>query len=172
VSFSGWRRSRRRGSPPGWPGILCEPYLAANGTELHLLSIPGGGSAAPPTVETVNQGLHFLKMGGREVFKIAVKVMPDAVQQALNRAEVKISDVALVIPHQANLRIIEAIRERMGLPPEKMFVNVDKVGNTSAASIAIALDQAAKEGRLKKGDPLVLVAFGAGLTVAATVIRW
>jgi 3-oxoacyl-[acyl-carrier-protein] synthase-3 len=111
-------------------------------------------------------------MEGREVYKSAVKCMPDAVMEALRRSKTELSNVALVIPHQANLRIIEAIRERLKLSAEKIFVNVDKVGNTSAASVGIALDQASHEGRLKPGDPIVLVAFGAGLTVASAVIRW
>jgi 3-oxoacyl-[acyl-carrier-protein] synthase-3 len=153
-------------------GVIVSTYLSANGNENKLISIPGGGSRLPASEKTVAERQHFLKMGGRETYKCAVTYMPAAIHEVLKMAGVDIADVSLVIPHQANLRIIEAIRERMNLTPEKVFVNVDKTGNTSAATIGIGLDEVSREGRLKKGDNVVLVAFGAGLTVASALIRW
>jgi 3-oxoacyl-[acyl-carrier-protein] synthase-3 len=151
---------------------ILSTVLHANGNDADLLKIPGGGSRFPPTEATVRDNLHTLKMQGREVFKIAVKVMADSVMDALKLAGLTLDQVALIIPHQANLRIIQAIAERLQLPEEKFFVNIDKVGNTSAASVAIALDQAVREGKIKKGDHVVLVAFGAGTTLASSVLRW
>jgi 3-oxoacyl-[acyl-carrier-protein] synthase-3 len=153
-------------------GIVSPAFLSASGTETFVLGVLAGGSRLPTSEKTVAEGLQFLKMEGRETYKAAVKWMPDAVFEALRLAKMDLSDVALVIPHQANLRIIEAIRDRLKLTPDKMFVNIDRTGNTSAASIGIAFDEAVRSGRIKKGDPVVLVAFGAGLTVASVVIRW
>jgi 3-oxoacyl-[acyl-carrier-protein] synthase-3 len=153
-------------------GIIAATHLFANGNENKLISIPAGGSRLPVSEATLAGRLHTLKMGGKETYKCAVTYMPAAIQEVLKKTGTDLSEVALVIPHQANLRIIEAIRERLNLPPEKVFVNVDKTGNTSAATIGIGIDQAAREGRLKKGDKIVLVAFGAGLTVASALIRW
>jgi 3-oxoacyl-[acyl-carrier-protein] synthase-3 len=153
-------------------GEILSTYLVANGQDADLLKIPAGGSRMPSSEASVRDNLHTLKMQGREVFKIAVKVMADAVLEALQRAGLSLAQADLIIPHQANLRIIQAIAERLQLPEEKFFVNIDKVGNTSAASVAIALDHAVREGRLRKGNHVVLVAFGAGTTLAASVMRW
>ncbi len=153
-------------------GEILSTYLVANGQDADILKIPAGGSRMPSSEVSVRDNLHTLKMQGREVFKIAVKVMADAVLEALQRAGLTLAQADLIIPHQANLRIIQAIAERLQLPEEKFFVNIDKVGNTSAASVAIALDHAVREGRLRKGNHVVLVAFGAGTTLAASVMRW
>ena len=139
---------------------VLSTFLTANGLETDLLKIPGGGSRFPSSEASIKEKLHTLKMQGREVFKIAVKVMADAVMEALRRAGLTLEQVDLVIPHQANLRIIQAIAERLQLPEEKVSVNINRVGNTSAASVAIALDQAVAEGKVKKGDHVVFVAFG------------
>jgi 3-oxoacyl-[acyl-carrier-protein] synthase-3 len=153
-------------------GEILSSYMSANGAEADLLKIPGGGCQYPPTLQSLNEGMHFLKMQGKEIFKIAVKVMTEAILEALKRAGITLDQVALIVPHQANDRIIQAIAERMGIPPAKMFVNLDKVGNTSAASVIIALDEAQRTGRINKGDYVVLVAFGAGTTLASSVVRW
>jgi 3-oxoacyl-[acyl-carrier-protein] synthase-3 len=153
-------------------GEILSVHLSADGTQAELLRIPGGGSRCPTTAQTVLDRQQYLKMAGKEVYKIAVKVMTDACQGALKRAGLTMDQCALLIPHQANMRIIVAVRERLELPEEKVFVNIERVGNTSAASVAIALDEAVRSGRLKQGDPILMVAFGAGLTLAASVIRW
>ncbi|NIM05427.1 MAG: beta-ketoacyl-ACP synthase III [Armatimonadetes bacterium] len=136
------------------------------------LKINAGGSRMPATEETVRAGEHFLKMEGNEVFKFAVRIMEEASLQALERAGLDISDVTLLVPHQANVRIMDAAAKRLNLPPERIISNVDRYGNTSAASIPIALDEAVQSGRLKKGDIALCVSFGAGLSWAAAVLRW
>ncbi|MEM6336770.1 MAG: 3-oxoacyl-[acyl-carrier-protein] synthase III C-terminal domain-containing protein, partial [Bacteroidota bacterium] len=133
--------------------------------------MPGGGIAEPPTHETVDAGRHYLQMNGREVFKFATRVMGSSLQQALGKAGLTIDDVDLFIPHQANARIIEFAAKQAGLAPEKVFVNVGNYGNTSAASVPLALVEAHEAGRFKPGDTLALVAFGAGLSWAATVFQ-
>jgi 3-oxoacyl-[acyl-carrier-protein] synthase III len=151
---------------------ILSSFMTANGLEADLLKIPAGGCRLPSSESSVREKLHTLKMQGREVFKIAVKVMADAVLEGLKRAGLTLAQADIIIPHQANLRIIQAIAERLGLPEEKFFVNIEKVGNTSAASVAIALDHAVREGRIKKGNIVVFVAFGAGTTLASSVVRW
>jgi 3-oxoacyl-[acyl-carrier-protein] synthase III len=151
---------------------VLSTFMSANGNEAELLKIPGGGCKFPSTVETVEQRLNTLKMEGKEIFKIAVKVMSEATLEAVKRAHLKLEDVALMIPHQANLRIIQAIGDRLRFPAEKIFINLDRVGNTSAASIGIALDEAVRGGKIQKGQYLVLVAFGAGTTLASAVVKW
>jgi len=151
---------------------ILSSFMAANGNEADLLKIPGGGCRFPSSKETIEQNLHTLKMEGKEIFKTAVKVMSDATLEAARRAGLKFEDISLVIPHQANIRIIQAIGERLKLNPNKLFINLDRVGNTSAASVIIALDEALKKGRVKKGDALALVAFGAGTTLASCAVRW
>jgi 3-oxoacyl-[acyl-carrier-protein] synthase-3 len=155
----------------GERGILAT-VTGSDGSLHDLLNIPGGGSRHPASHSTVDQGLHTMKMVGREVFKHAVRNMGEAVTRALAQCGLGTADVAMVIPHQANLRIVEAIRERLGLPPEKVYVNLDRYGNTSAASVPLALDEAVRLGRIKPGDIVVLVAFGGGFTWGATVMRW
>lgn len=146
-------------------------YLGADGNFENLLKLPGGGSRQPTTEKTIADRLHFIKMEGREVFKVAVTKMSEAASKALELAEKKPNDLALIIPHQANLRIIEAIAKKMGFPLEKVFVNLHKYGNVSAATTIIALDEAIKEGKLKKDDYVELVAFGGGFTWGAAVIK-
>jgi len=155
------------------PGIgLLGTRLGAFGECVDLLCIPGGGSSAPATPESIARGDHCLKMKGKEVFKLAVRVMDEAARDILEQHHVRADQIALVIPHQANLRIIEAISQYLELPMERFFVNVDRYGNTSAASIPIALDEARRAGRIKPGDLTLLVAFGAGLTYGSALIRW
>ncbi len=151
---------------------ILSSFMAANGNEADLLKIPGGGCRVPSSKESIEQSLHTLKMEGKEIFKTAVKVMSEATLEAAQRAGLKLEDFSLVIPHQANIRIIQAIGERLKLDPNKLFINLDKIGNTSAASVIIALDEAIKKGRVKKGDHLALVAFGAGTTLASCAVRW
>ena len=153
-------------------GIISS-YLAADGnySDYELLGIPAGGSMNPATHETVDKRMHYIKMRGRELFKLGVKAMTEAGLRALEAGNLTLDDVDLCIPHQANKRIINAVGERMGFPEEKMFINVDKYGNTSSATMAVALDEAIRGGRVGPGDIVLIVAFGSGLTWAATAIR-
>ena len=146
--------------------------MGADGSGGDLLKLPAGGSRIPSSVESVSQKLHFVHMNGNEVFKFAIKVMGESAIAALENAGLSAGDVDCLIPHQANIRIIQSAAKRLKLPMDKVIVNVDKYGNTSAASIPIALEEAVKSGRVKDGDNLVLVGFGAGLTWAACVIKW
>ncbi|OIO32974.1 MAG: 3-oxoacyl-ACP synthase [Candidatus Omnitrophica bacterium CG1_02_40_15] len=147
-------------------------FIGCDGSGSNLLRLPAGGSRIPTTEETVKAKLHFLKMEGNEVFKIAVKVMADAANKAITKAGLLCSDIDLLIPHQANIRILMAVAKKMGLPEEKIFLNIEKYGNMSSASTAVALAEADKEHKIKKGDNVALVAFGAGLTYGAVVIKW
>lgn len=152
-------------------GILAS-YLGSDGSQACLLQIPGGGSMNPPTEETVKNRLHFLKMQGSEVFKVAVRTMDAAVREVLKRSGLEVKDIDCLIPHQANLRILQAVAHRLEIPEEKVFINVNRYGNMSSASTIVALYEAVKNGKIKKGDDVVLVAFGGGLTWAANHIRW
>ena len=158
-------------SPVSGQGLIGTK-LGALGDSVDLLCIPGGGSNAPATAASIAAGEHFLKMKGKEVFKLAVRVMDEAARDILEQHHLRADQISLVIPHQANLRIIEAISEYLELPMERFFVNVDRYGNTSAASIPLALDEARRTGRIKSGDLTLLVAFGAGLTYGSALIRW
>jgi 3-oxoacyl-[acyl-carrier-protein] synthase-3 len=151
---------------------LLTTALGADGGKAELLSMPGGGSRCPATVKTVQDGLHFLRMDGKETFKNAVQAMCSAATEVLGRCEIDITKIKCVIPHQANQRIIDAVGERLGARPEQLFVNLHKYGNTSAASVAIALDEAVRSGRVVRGDLILVVAFGAGLTWGAAIIEW
>jgi len=151
---------------------LLTACMGADGDKAMLLCMPGGGSRIPATIESVEAGLHHLQMDGKETYKNAVTAMHNAALEALRRCEVDISQIKLVIPHQANRRIIDAVAERLAVKPGQMFVNLDKFGNTSAASVAIALDEAVTQGLLQRGDLVLMVVFGAGLTWAAAVIEW
>lgn len=155
---------------PGY-GILGV-HLGAEGAGGDLLKVPAGGSRQPASAETVAQRLHFTYMDGNEVFKFAVKIMGEAASKALENAGLLREDIDVLVPHQANMRIIQSAAKRLALPMEKVVVNVDKYGNTSAASIPIALDEAVKNGRIKNGDIVVMVGFGGGLTWGAGVIKW
>jgi 3-oxoacyl-[acyl-carrier-protein] synthase III len=152
-------------------GVLSS-VLGADGSLSNLLMLPGGGSRHPASEQTLRDGMHFLKMSGRDVFKHAVTRMTQAAKDALEKCGLGLEDVDLLIPHQANLRIIDAIGERLGIPREKCFLTIEKYGNMSAASIAVALDEASRSGRLKKGDVVLMIAFGGGFTWGATVMEW
>ncbi|NNE92959.1 MAG: ketoacyl-ACP synthase III [Verrucomicrobiales bacterium] len=153
-------------------GRILSSRLGTDGAQAELLNIPGGGSACPITPENADQNLASLAMQGREVFKHAVNAMKRAAEDAIESAGLTAADIKLVIPHQANIRIIDAIVDRLEVPSENVFINVDKYGNTSAAAVAIALDEAHRQGRIEKGDKVLLVAFGAGLTWASAVVEW
>lgn len=159
------------GEVPAGYGILGVD-LGADGSGGELLKLPAGGSRIPTTNESINQRLHYLQMSGNDVFKFAVKVMGEAAVKALDNSGLSHTDVDCLIPHQANIRIIQSAAKRLKLPMEKVIINVDKYGNTSAASIPLAMDEAIKDGKLKNGDIIVLVGFGAGLTWASCVIKW
>ncbi len=152
-------------------GILST-YMKSDGTLAQLLYRPGGGASHPPSEELLKDHSYFIKMAGREVFKAAVLSMADACDQALKRAGLTATDIDLLIPHQANIRIIESTAKHAGLPMDKVYVNVDRFGNTSAASVAIALDEAVRTGRLTPGMKVMFVAFGAGFTWASMVVQW
>jgi 3-oxoacyl-[acyl-carrier-protein] synthase III len=152
-------------------GILST-YLRSDGKLAPLLYRPGGGSADPISEKVVCERSHYMKMAGREVFKAAVLAMSEACDEAMRRAGVTGEEIDLLIPHQANVRIIEATAKHAGMPMEKVMVNVDRYGNTSSASIPLALEQAVAEGRVQRGSLILLVAFGAGFTWGSSVIRW
>ncbi len=152
-------------------GILST-YLRSDGSGWSFLHQPAGGSLRPPTQETVAQHLHHIKMEGREVFKRAGRAMTSAANEAIERAGLVKEDVALVVPHQANIRIIDSTVKRLGIPREQFVINIHKYGNTVAASIGLALDDAVKEGRIQDGQNILLVGFGAGLTWGGIIIRW
>jgi 3-oxoacyl-[acyl-carrier-protein] synthase-3 len=160
----------RRSSRPG-RGLLAT-YIKSDGRLAPLLYRPGGGSADPISEKVVCERSHYMKMAGREVFKAAVRAMAEACDEVLRRAGLSADEVDLLVPHQANLRIIEATAKHAGLPMSKVMVNVDRFGNTSSASIPLALDQAVSEGRIRPGSVVLLVAFGAGFTWGSAVIRW
>jgi 3-oxoacyl-[acyl-carrier-protein] synthase-3 len=146
--------------------------IFADGSMWDLLHIPAGGSKMPASEETVKNRLHFIKMRGNETFKVAVRTLEKLVIETLKENGVKSSELALLIPHQANMRIISATAKRLGLSLDRVMLNLDKYGNTSAASIPIALDEAARQGKIKEGDYILLEAFGGGLTWGAALIRW
>jgi 3-oxoacyl-[acyl-carrier-protein] synthase III len=151
---------------------LLTAVMGADGRKADLLFMAGGGSRCPATAESVAAGMHYLRMEGKETFKSAVQAMQTAAQEALRRCEIDITRIKCIIPHQANRRIVDAVGERLGAKPEQLFVNLDKYGNTSAASVAIALDEAVASGRIQQGDLILMVVFGAGLTWGAAVIEW
>lgn len=151
-------------------GGVLSTYLGADGGGGQNLCIPAGGSRLPaPRADAKD---HYIKMAGNEVFRFAVRIMPEAALEALRRAGIEPQQIDLLVPHQANIRIIDAAAKRLGIDDERVFVNVDRYGNTSAASIPIALNEAVESGRLRSGDIVVLVGFGAGLTWGAAVIEW
>ena len=159
---------RHRGGSHG----VISTHIGSDGQYTDILFMPGGGSRCPITRENVDLNLQTIHMTGKEVYKHAVTAMLSAAQKALEQAGLRIEDIACVIPHQANMRIIEAIADRLGIPLEKFYVNLDRYGNTSAAAVAIALDEANRSGRIKPGDYVLMVVFGGGLTWASTVIEW
>ena len=153
-------------------GGILSVHLGADGRKGDLIKLPAGGSRIPATMKSVEDKLHFIKMNGSELFKHAVKIMADAAFEATKPLNLTADDISLVIPHQANLRIMKAAAKRMGLSQDKIYFNIERYGNMSAASSAVALVEAVEEGRIKKGDKVLLDAFGGGLTWGAMVIEW
>lgn len=159
-----------RPAEPGSGILACKLY--ADGSGGKHLNLPAGGSRMPATHETVDHKLHYIHMSGRDIFRFAVRATARSAEEVLDMAGMKVSDVDYFIPHQANVRIIEAAAKRLGLPAEKVLINVDRYGNTSTASIPIVLAEAVQSGRIKKGNHILMVGFGAGLTWAAAVLKW
>ena len=153
-------------------GGFISSHLVADGSGACELLVPAGGSRTPASHETLDNKDVYLKMNGREIFKFAVKVFPETVENVLEQANITADDVDLFVPHQANIRIIESISKRFKQPLEKFYVNLHKYGNTSGASVPLALDEANREGRLKKGDKVVIVGFGGGLTYGSILFEW
>jgi len=158
-------------SPDDAPGLLAWD-LGCDGSAAGLLGIPAGGSRMPTTPETINQGLQYLKMQGQEVFRRAVRAVVESARTTLERAGVTTSDVDWFVPHQANLRIIEAAANRLKIPMDRTIVNIDRFGNTSAASIPLAIAEAVDDGRITDGDLVLVSGFGAGMTWASAALRW
>jgi len=152
-------------------GILSL-YLGSDGGGGDLLYVPAGGSRKPATKETLAQKEHYIRMSGNEVFKFAVRIMDDASMKVLDQAGLSKDDIDFLVPHQANIRIVEAAVKRLELPKDQVYINLDKYGNMSGASIPVALDEAVRAGRFNKGDVVLLVGFGAGLTWGSTLLRW
>ena len=152
-------------------GLLAS-YLGADGAYGDLLCLPGGGSRHPASARTVAERLHYIRMEGNEVFRLAVRTMGEAAEQVLNRAGMTAQEVDWFIPHQANIRIIQAAARRLAIDDARVVVNIDRYGNTSAGSIGLALDEAVRDGRIREGQRLLMVAFGGGLTWGASVLRW
>lgn len=153
-------------------GGVLSTNLGSDGNGKDYLNIPAGGSRNPSSEYTLKNRLHYVKMAGNDVFKFAVRIMQDASVKCIESANLDIQDIDYLIPHQANMRIIEASAKRLKLNMDKVYVNLDRYGNMSAASIPVALDEAYREGKIKKGDNIVLVGFGGGLTWGASVVRW
>ena len=155
----------------GANGILSS-HLRSDGALWELIAVPGGGSRLPPCEKVVAEKLNCIKMKGNETFKVAVRTLEDIARETLAANKVTVADLDLYVPHQANVRILTAVADRLGLPLDKVMLNLDRYGNTSAASIPIALDEAVRQGRIKDGSLIMLGAFGAGLTWASALIRW
>lgn len=151
---------------------LLATYMGADGSKGSVLCVPGGGSAIPATAESIQARQHFIRMDGKETFKNAVQSMHAAAVEVLRQCNLDITQIKCVIPHQANRRIIDAVGDRLGAKPEQVYVNLDRFGNTSAASVAIALAEAVDTGRIVRGDLVLLMVFGAGFTWAAAVVEW
>lgn len=155
----------------GEKGILSSS-IHSDGSMVDFIEMPAGGSKIPATIESVEKNLHFVKMKGNETFKVAVRRIEGACRESLEKAELPPESVRWFIPHQANTRIITAVAERLGWPPENLYMNIERVGNTSAGSIPIALDEVVRDGKVKDNDILLFSAFGAGLTWGSAVVRW
>ena len=156
----------------GQPGELLDHVVGIDGTGADLIIVPAGGSLKPASQETVARREHYLSLEGRKVFRFAVKKMAELVELMAARNNITVDDIDLMVPHQANLRIIEAGAQRLGISMDKVFVNVDRFGNTSSASVPMALDEAARTGRLERGQLVCMMAFGGGLSWGATLMRW
>ncbi|MGR3310195.1 MAG: beta-ketoacyl-ACP synthase III [Candidatus Brocadiales bacterium] len=151
---------------------ILATYLGADGSHAGILTLPAGGSKMPTSYQTIDERMHFIKFRGKEVFKLAINTLTGLIKDTIEKCGLTVDDVDLFIPHQSNFRIIEATMEKLGVPMEKAYFNIDRYGNTSSASIPIAIDEASKNGRLKHGDVVLLAAFGGGLTWSSSVIRW
>jgi 3-oxoacyl-[acyl-carrier-protein] synthase-3 len=151
---------------------LLSAHLHSDGRAAGILSIPGGGSQYPPSEEMLAKKMHKIAMNGREIYKFAVRVLPEAILEALDANGLNVSDVDLIVPHQANARIVERVLEKLGMPLEKCWLNLDRYGNTSSASLPISLDEANRAGRLKPGDLVAMMAIGAGMTWGSALMRW
>lgn len=151
---------------------IISTYLGSDGAMSDLLTVPAGGSRNPATQKTIDSRSHYLKMRGNELFKIAVNTMTESAKTVLKQAGLKLENIDLVIPHQANIRILAAVANKLELPQEKFYINIEKYGNMSSASLAVALCEAVEEGKIRKGDTILLVAFGAGLVWGACIIKW
>lgn len=155
---------------PSHPLLSIKMY--ADGRGAHMLHVPAGGSACPASQATLEEKKHYVRIDGQEVFRFGVTTVVDLIRDAMDRHQLKREDLGAIIPHQANIRIIKSAAERLELPLDLFVTNIERYGNTSAASVPIALDEASHSGRLPKGKPIILLAFGAGLTWASTVVRW
>ena len=155
----------------GERGILST-HLRSDGNLCELIAVPGGGSRTPPSEKVIAERMQYIKMKGHETFKVAVRTLEEIARETLEANHLRVEDLDLYVPHQANVRILKAVVERLDLPIEKVMLNLDRYGNTSAASIPIALDEAVRTGRIKDGSLVMLGAFGAGLTWASAMIRW
>ncbi len=151
---------------------LLSIHLHADGRLSDLICVPGGGSSVPASESMLAERMQYVRMRGNETFKIAVKTMEDAVREALAAQNLTVADIDFLVPHQANIRILKAVGQRLGLSMDQVIINLDRVGNTSAASIPLALDEAVRAGQIQSGSLIVLAAFGAGLTWASGVVRW
>ncbi|MGC4096738.1 MAG: beta-ketoacyl-ACP synthase III [Nitrospira sp.] len=158
-------------SSDGERGILST-HLRSDGALCELIMVPGGGSRTPPSEKVITERQQYIKMKGNETFKVAVRTLEEIARSTLAAHQLRVEDIDLYVPHQANVRILKAVMERLGLPIERVMLNVDRYGNTSAASIPIALDEAVRAGRIAQGSLVMLGAFGAGLTWASAMIRW
>jgi 3-oxoacyl-[acyl-carrier-protein] synthase III len=154
------------------PGGALGVEMTTDPQGAYMIWLPAGGAKSPPSAETISRGEHYVRMEGKETYRFATKTMATTALESIRRSGLQPSDIDLFIPHQANIRIVEAVAKGLDLPMEKMFVNLDKYGNTSAASVPIALAEAVNEGRVKVGDNVVIVAFGAGFTSGAVTINW
>ncbi len=151
---------------------IVSTNLGSDGSQADLLMLPAGGSKLPASRETIDSRLHFIKLKGKEVFKLAVNNMINVITKAADGNNMQLEDIDLIIPHQSNIRIIEAAMERLKLPREKAYINIDRYGNTSSASIPIAIDEIERGGMLQAGDTVLLVAFGGGITWSSSIIKW
>ena len=158
--------------PTRGPSGILSTHLHSDGRLWELIQVPGGGSRIPPSLEMVTQKKQFVHMRGSETFKVAVRALEEAAHEALKANHVNASEISFFVPHQANARIIKAVAERLGVPLSKVVMNLDRYGNTSAASIPMALDEVVRNGKLRRGDLVLLDAFGGGLTWASALIRW
>lgn len=151
---------------------IITTHLGSDGSQAELLMLPAGGSKLPTSHETIESRLHYIRLKGKELFKVAINNMVDVITKTVAENNMKIEDIDLIIPHQSNIRIIEAAMERLKLPRKKAYINIDRIGNTSSASIPIAIDEIDKGGMLNPGDLVLLVAFGGGLTWSSSIIKW